>query len=877
VEVDVTFTTTAANQLVGIWFAGHLALALGPNGWGSGYGAGSIGGKSFHISCEKFDTASCGSQDNQVSSNTVLQQRIVIEKQTTPDGSTQTFEFDPDYSSQTPNFLLMDNQQNSSNSLNPGTYHVSEVNIPSNWGLSSITCTDPDGGTVATQSGPTATIDLDAEETVTCVFHDTQNPPHLTINKVCVPSNDGGKFDLKLDGTTQGAGDNACGTGVGPITTTVGAHTVSEGAGTGTNLSDYSSAISGDCAADGSITLAASDNKTCTITNSRLPQLRVLKTFVGDSSGRVDLYIDSNSFTNGGAGFGTTTTGTGFQNVSTGTHSVSELAHSSATDLSNYNKSISCTNGDGNSGQSSLTTSALAYGDQVTCTITNSRLPQLRVLKTFVGDSSGRVDLYIDSNSFTNGGAGFGTTTTGTGFQNVSTGTHSVSELAHSSATDLSNYDKAISCDNSKGSNSGQTSLTTAALAYGDQVTCAITNSRLPTLTVIKHVVTDNGGNATADQWSMHIKQGGVDVSGKSPFNGAESPGVTKTLTPGTFYVSETGGPFGYAFDGYSGNCDSTGAVTLAYGDNKTCTLTNNDQPGTIVIIKNAKPAQGTFTFTTTGSTSGPGTSWPGSFLLTGSTTNNGNRSSFTLNAGSYSVQEGTQLSWVLTGIGGSTNVNTPYDCVVTGSGGSTGSGDLNTQTVSISLKNGDTVTCAFENTGNGATRTQGFWATHSRLANIAWFGGSGFNHWFPGVTKVSGIGDMTLCSPPDTGKDLSITTGTPPEGLRRLMGGFWSSVSQTSKAVKRSTIDQYRMQLLQQLLAAELNASAFGSTPSSGSFAAWESAYCGSDQNAIKNAQQQAASFNSQGDSSTFTPGTSADSKTARSIANIPYWDTLP
>ena len=60
-----------------------------------------------------------------------------------------------------------------------------------------------------------------------------------------------------------------------------------------------------------------------------------------------------------------------------------------------------------------------------------------------------------------------------------------------------------------------------------------------------------------------------------------------------------------------------------------------------------------------------------------------------------------------------------------------------------------------------------------------------------------------------------------------------------------RPALDQARMQLLQQLVAAELNASAFGSTPSSGSFTAWETALCGTDQNAIKNAQQQAASFN--------------------------------
>jgi hypothetical protein len=91
---------------------------------------------------------------------------------------------------------------------------------------------------------------------------------------------------------------------------------------------------------------------------------------------------------------------------------------------------------------------------------------------------------------------------------------------------------------------------------------------------------------------------------------------------------------------------------------------------------------------------------------------------------------------------------------------------------------------------------------------------------------------------------------------------------------VKRSSLNQARITLLQQLLAAELNGSAFGSVPSTGSIAAWEAALCGTNANAIKTAQQQAASFNSQGDSSTFTPGTSADSKLARYIAKIVFWD---
>jgi hypothetical protein len=275
---------------------------------------------------------------------------------------------------------------------------------------------------------------------------------------------------------------------------------------------------------------------------------------------------------------------------------------------------------------------------------------------------------------------------------------------------------------------------------------------------------------------------------------------------------------------------------------------------GTIVVIKNAKPANGSFAFATTGT-------GYNAFTLTGSTASNGNRNTQVLITGTYTVKESTQLGWVLTGLGGAADPN-PYNCVVTGSAGSAGSAlnnDPSTLTATITLKKGDIVTCTFENTGNGATRTQGFWATHMALAAIAWNGGTAFGHTFPGVD------DKMLCS-----RLL---------GINEVMGGFWSDVSKTSTGKKRSALDQSRMQLLQQLLAAELNGSAFGTVPSNGSFAAWESAYCGSNQTTIGNAMQQAAAFNSAGDSSTFTPGTSADSKTGRAAAAAvaTFWDILP
>lgn len=415
------------------------------------------------------------------------------------------------------------------------------------------------------------------------------------------------------------------------------------------------------------------------------------------------------------------------------------------------------------------------------------------------------------------------------------------------------------------------TAATTTTLST---VTNSITRDR-GYLTLVKNVVNDNGGTATVTDFLLNSTVGSLSFtpsgSGTTMTYTSQKfhvPTGPYTLKEGTFYgyTNGTWTCVGASTGALTNNTYNNGSITVGKDQDITCQITNDDNPATIVIVKNAKPQSGTFSFDTTGTTSGPGTNWPTNFTLNGSTSGGGNTKSYTVDRGSYSVHEGMQLSWLLTGIGGGTPAGDgdTFSCVTTGSGGSTGTGKLSTAKVDISIFNGDTVTCTFENTGSGATRTQGFWATHSQLANIAWFGGSAFTHTFPGVGGVSGIGDTTLC-------------GRPIDTLGKLMGGFWSDISKTTTNKKRSPLDQARMQLLQQLLAAELNASAFGTSPGTGSFTAWESAYCGTNQSAISTAQQQAASFNSQGDSSTFTPGTSADSKVGRAIANYAFWDVLP
>ncbi len=107
--------------------------------------------------------------------NTQQLGRIIVVKQTNPDGDLQSFEFDSNYGS---NFNLADNGQNDSGELAAGTYSVAEVNIPANWALSNVTCSDGSNAN---------SINLAAGETVTCTFTNTYTPPPPPAGEYCSP------------------------------------------------------------------------------------------------------------------------------------------------------------------------------------------------------------------------------------------------------------------------------------------------------------------------------------------------------------------------------------------------------------------------------------------------------------------------------------------------------------------------------------------------------------------------------------------------------------------------------------------------------------------------------------------------------------------
>jgi len=126
--------------------------------------------------------------------------------------------------------------------------------------------------------------------------------------------------------------------------------------------------------------------------------------------------------------------------------------------------------------------------------------------------------------------------------------------------------------------------ITGLVMDTDETISCFFVNKYATgTLRVIKHVV---GGTASADDWSLHVKQQGSDVP-NSPQPGDES-GTDYQLTPGSYQVSETDGPDGYTAT-FSESCIENGWITVPAGQTVTCTITNTRDTGSVVVHKLVK------------------------------------------------------------------------------------------------------------------------------------------------------------------------------------------------------------------------------------------------------------------------------------------------
>src|SRR5439155_1743190 len=127
----------------------------------------------------------------------------------------------------------------------------------------------------------------------------------------------------------------------------------------------------------------------------------------------------------------------------------------------------------------------------------------------------------------------------------------------------------------------------TGTIALGETKTCTVTNDdKAAHLIIIKTVINNNGGTQSASAFSGTIS--GINAVGGNSWNGTPSPGLDKTLSSvGSYSVTETA-DVGYDTT-YSADCSGT----IALGETKTCTVTNDDRKAHLIIIKNVSNDNG--------------------------------------------------------------------------------------------------------------------------------------------------------------------------------------------------------------------------------------------------------------------------------------------
>jgi hypothetical protein len=116
-----------------------------------------------------------------------------------------------------------------------------------------------------------------------------------------------------------------------------------------------------------------------------------------------------------------------------------------------------------------------------------------------------------------------------------------------------------------------------------ETVVCTFVNRDIPaTVTLVKTVVNDNGGTATEDDFTPSID------------GGATSWDTVVSIAAGDHTVAETTLP-GYTAGAWGGDCAANGTLTAELGGTYTCTITNDDLPIGIQVVKVADQETVTF------------------------------------------------------------------------------------------------------------------------------------------------------------------------------------------------------------------------------------------------------------------------------------------
>ena len=575
----------------------------------------------------------------------------------------------------------------------PGSCTVIEGGPPSGWALTSLVCTDPDGGT--TTAGATATIDLDPGETVSCTYTNTKQG-QIIVNKVCDPLADPQTFSFTPSyngGFILGCGGSNTSAFLSP-----GTYSVSESVPvgwllTGSNCSDGSSVAS--------IGLSAGETVTCTFTNTKTGTITIIKDAVPDDTQGFFFTCTTSTLTpfvpasftlddNGSVGdpFDNSKTQTG---LLPGTYTCSESLPT-GWQLT----SLVCVDPSGGttttatpvlSPGTGTATIALAAGESVTCTFTNTMEGKITITKDAVPNDAQDFSFTCSASigSFSLDDDADGTLSNSKSTSGLLSGTYTCTENGPLSGWTLTN----ISCSDPNGNTTVNVGTRTATMVLdaGEQIACTFTNTGAGNISITKDTVPNGPQDFCFNGDLPDVNGVGTgDFCLDDDADGTLSNTHIASVSAGTYNVNELGPTTG--FDLTSLSCTdpdggtttnlvtATASIDLDPSESITCTFTNT-QRGTVIVNKTAAGGDDTFSYTATG------LDLPGAFSIATSG-GSGSQTFSSVRPGAKSLTEGAPpAGWY-------------FDSLLCDDGTVSGQG------VSFTLDAGETVTCTFTNVKNG-------------------------------------------------------------------------------------------------------------------------------------------------------------------------------
>ena len=423
--------------------------------------------------------------------------------------------------------------------LVPGVYQLREVLIPGSGWYKIYPTTDYIDVTLDPGEQDYHNDFINVEEATITVYKNVDTDGDGDIDVTNSP-------DWKWD--VNGTGSYTTGTTLSNVRADT--YTISEQNTSGYHVSGLiCNTVSQTPATSTSLVVNSGDNAVCTFTNTRdTGTLHVVKNLVNNNGGLLKNENFSFNVRNSAGQIISTHTfeadGTNDISLPTGTYNVDEI-------LSNaYSTSYSgCEN------------ISVTYGGGATCTITNDDKAGTLIVQKVVTNDNGGNDTVSDFRFTVNGTDMYTFESDGENVLSVNSGIYNIAEVAHAGYTP--SYSN---CNN-------------LVIGNGETQTCVITNDdQAPTITLVKNVVNNYGGSASANSFGLTI--GGTSVNSGQALS-------TKANTP---IVLNESGLTGYNFVSMTGNGCPTNlrdSVTLNEGDNLVCTITNADIQPTLTVVKN--------------------------------------------------------------------------------------------------------------------------------------------------------------------------------------------------------------------------------------------------------------------------------------------------